>query len=401
MRITFLLTQDLESPSGLGRYWPIGKELARIGHKVEILALHSNYKALEKSKKNFRCEGVCVRYVGQMHVQKIGDRKHYFRTGRLLRIVLKGTIKLTFYALRTQTDAYHIGKPHPMNGLAGIIASRLNRKPLYLDCDDYEAASNRFSGRWQKKILSLFEQTLPRFSRGVTTNTHFTLRKLLNSGIPKGHITYVPNGVDRSRISSSAGAEVTILRNRLNLEDKKVVLYLGSMSLTNHAVDLLLKAFAIVKQAEPQAILLMVGGGEDYEVLRAKSNTLDLGGAILFVGRVSPTEVPLYYHLADVSVDPVRDDPASRARSPLKLVESLAAGTPVVTGNVGDRSEQLAYGGGLLVKPGDADEIAKALVDILKDRALQARLSQEALVSREHFFWDVLVDRFVGVYKSD
>ena len=35
MRIIFLLTQDLESPSGLGRYWPLAKELARLGVVVK------------------------------------------------------------------------------------------------------------------------------------------------------------------------------------------------------------------------------------------------------------------------------------------------------------------------------------------------------------------------------
>jgi hypothetical protein len=64
----FLLTQDLECPSGLGRYWPWAKALAKIGHPVEIAALHSDYSAL--GLKEFEQEGVRVRYVGQMHVLK-------------------------------------------------------------------------------------------------------------------------------------------------------------------------------------------------------------------------------------------------------------------------------------------------------------------------------------------
>ena len=39
MKITFLLTQSLEDPSGLGRYFPLAKELARPGNEVNILAI--------------------------------------------------------------------------------------------------------------------------------------------------------------------------------------------------------------------------------------------------------------------------------------------------------------------------------------------------------------------------
>ena len=47
MRIHFLLTQDLESPSGLGRYFPMARELVRLGHQVTISALHSDYANLK------------------------------------------------------------------------------------------------------------------------------------------------------------------------------------------------------------------------------------------------------------------------------------------------------------------------------------------------------------------
>ena len=40
MKIAFMLTQSLDSPSGLGRYGPLARELARMGHAVEVFALH-------------------------------------------------------------------------------------------------------------------------------------------------------------------------------------------------------------------------------------------------------------------------------------------------------------------------------------------------------------------------
>lgn len=401
MRIVFLLTQDLESPSGLGRYWPLGRELRRLGHNVSILALHSNYAALTSRERDFVREGVHIRYVGQMHVRKVGNHKLYFNLLRLLYVVLRGTLGLTLAALRTSTDAYHVGKPHPMNGLAGLVASRLRRKPLYLDCDDYEAASNRFGGQGQRMAVRCFEEYLPHLSRGVTTNTQFMFKRLSNSGVSAERIRYVPNGVERSRILEIDEDAVEELRRELGIGDKRVILYLGSMSLTNHAVDLLMEAFASVKEADVQALLLLVGGGEDYDALRRQAESLGLGDAVRFVGHVHSEQAPLYYRLADVSVDPVRDDPANRARCPLKIAESLASGTPVVSGDVGDRSTLLAFGGGLLASSDDPDELAEALLRILRDGALRNRLEKESLTAREHFYWQRLAVDFAEVYNPE
>lgn len=401
MQIAFLLTQDLESPSGLGRYWPLGKALVRLGHEVTILALHSSYGSLDARGTDFIRQGVHVRYVGQMHVRKVGSHKTYFKPSDLLRIALIGTARLTYTALRLRADVYHVGKPHPMNGLAGLIASRLRRRPLYLDCDDYEAVSNRFGGNWQKQVVSLFERLLPYLSDGITVNTHFMVRKLSTSGVPDRRIVYVPSGVDHARFSSVSDDDVNDLRSQLGLDGKQVVLYLGSMSLANHAVDLLLEAFTIVRQVEPHAALLLVGGGEDYDVLRTQANDLGLDGTALFVGRVPPRSAPLYYYLADVSVDPVDDDPTAQARFPLKVVESLATGTPVVTGDVGDRRIMLNNGqAGVLVSPGDAQALADGLLAVLRDPDERARMAQAALAHSSQWHWDRLAHDFVQVYAA-
>jgi glycosyltransferase involved in cell wall biosynthesis len=400
MRIALLLTQDLESPSGLGRYWPLGKALAQLGHQITILALHSDFDSLEPKDSDFVHEGVHVRYVGQMHVRKVGSHKFYFTPARLLVIALVGTWKLARSALRTPVDAYHVCKPHPMNGLAGLIASKLRRTPLFLDCDDYEATSNRFSRNWQRRIVSLFERLLPRFSEGVTVNTGFMRHTLLASGISEGRVIYVPNGVDRSRFSSIYDGDVDGLRSQLELEGKKVVLYLGSMSLASHAVDLLLETFTVVQQAEPDAVLLLVGGGEDYSALRTQAKALGLDGTTRFVGRVVPERAPLYYCLADVSVDPVHESPTAQARFPLKIVESLAAGTPVVTGDMGDRRAILGNGkAGILVPPGDKQALAAGILRVLQDTEMADRMRGAASELCHTYYWDALAPGFLNVYR--
>ncbi|MGW8252136.1 MAG: hypothetical protein ACWGO1_15960, partial [Anaerolineales bacterium] len=68
MKILFLLTQDLESPSGLGRYAPMARELSALGHRVQVAALHSAYDELEH--KQLQMAGAQISYVAPMHVRK-------------------------------------------------------------------------------------------------------------------------------------------------------------------------------------------------------------------------------------------------------------------------------------------------------------------------------------------
>jgi len=336
-----------------------------------------------------------------MHVLKKGNTKFYFGTPRLLWITALATWNLMKAAIQIPTDVYHICKPHPMNGIAAVVAHSLRGKPIYLDCDDYEAVSNRFGGEWQRYPVAFFEDKLPTMAKGITVNTRFTFERLRKLGYPIGRIVYVPNGVDRERFSNADKMAVSVLRQQYGLDERKIILYIGSLSLTSHAVDLLIEAFKIVQKLIPQAVLLLIGGGEDYNALYEQVKDMGLDNNVCFIGRVPPSQVPIYYFLADVSVDPVYNDMVAMARSPLKIVESLACGVPVVTGNVGDRAELLAHGGGVLVPPGDPDALAKALALLLTDKVLQARLSREALMAREKYWWDTLVHDFVQVYGDN
>lgn len=399
VKITFLLTQSLESPSGLGRYWPVAKELRRLGHRVTILALHHDWKSL--TQRRFVRDGVEVRYVGQMHVRKVGDTKLYFGRLELLTVVVRATLGLLCEALRVSTDAYHVGKPHPMNGVAGLVASRLRRKPLYLDCDDYEAASNRFGGEWQRRIVAFFEDRLPRYADGVTANTKFTVRRLLSQlQCRSDRVFYVPNGVDRERFSAPDPVRISELARELAIGNSLVVLYVGSLSLASHSVDLLVDAFPYVLASCSSAVLVLVGGGEDILVLKRRASELGISQSVRFVGRVAPDQVSAYYSLAHVVVDPVADDQAAEARSPLKVVESLACGTPVVTSDVGDRRAMLNNGElGFITAPGAAAELAEGVVRLLCDASERARASAAALVLRDAWYWDRLVWAFAQVYR--
>ncbi|MGE5221222.1 MAG: glycosyltransferase family 4 protein [Omnitrophica WOR_2 bacterium] len=400
MKIHFLLTQDLESPSGLGRYYPLAKELSRLGHTVSISALHSNYTSLQN--RSFTINGIKVRYVAPMHVRKQGNIKSYYSAAPLLYLSMRAAWQLSRAALTIPADIIHIGKPHPMNSIAGWAAKYLRGRQVYLDCDDYEAESGHFQGKWQRQGIQFFEQKAPYFVDFITTNTYFTRARLLNEGISSEKIVYLSNGVDRDRFTPVSGETVQSLRRQLGLEGKQVIAFIGSISRPSHPVDLLLESFARLRQSIPGSVLLLAGGGDELVHIQRQVEQIGIQHEVLFPGRISPEQVPVYYGLADVAIDPVLDDGAARGRSPLKLFESWACGVPFVTCDVGDRGILLGSpAAGLLARPGDPDSLAERIACVLTDPSRANELRRLGFERVQAYYWDHLAKELEAIYLKN
>jgi glycosyltransferase involved in cell wall biosynthesis len=123
--------------------------------------------------------------------------------------------------------------------------------------------------------------------------------------------------------------------------------------------------------------LLFVGGGHSWYLQQfdATLKRLRAAGRRVGVGRgVRDRELAAAYRQARVVVFPSLQEGYG-----LPVAEALATGTPVITTSYGSTAEIASGGGCLLVDPRDDDDIAHALGRILRDDALHARLSAEAL----------------------
>lgn len=394
----FLITSDLESPAGIGRYFPISKSLANLGYDVNIATLHSRFHLLEKKK--FVKDGVKINYVAQMHVQKEGNQTYYYNTGNLIWHTLKATWKLLVHVLKNPAETIIIGKPHPMNSIAGLLGGAIHRTKIILDCDDYEAESNHFSSPWQKKVVVFFENTVPKLVNLATTNTYFNKNRMINLGVPAEKIFYLPNGIDPERFRNLDPSIELEIKQNFNFDDKKVIAYIGSLSLANHPVDLLIRAFKGILKKEPNTFLLIVGGGKDIEKLKALSKDLELGDNVSFTGRVQPDLVPYYYKLAHVTVDPVVDDYAAKGRCPLKMFESWAMGIPFITADVGDRRTLLVkFQNNTLTKPDDHLDLEKKIINIFNDEQISMEIVKYYRERVKDFYWDEIIANNMSIFN--
>ncbi len=396
MRITFLIIMGIERPSGR-RYFHIARGLARQGHRVRLLALHPDLPTCPQ--RRFIQEGVEIWYVGQMHARKDASVPSRFGPLDLLRVLASSTLGMVWGVICSPADVYHLGKPQPVNGLAALLAVRLLRcRPFYIDCDDDEVRGNRLPAAWQRAVFGFWQWLLPRLAAGATVNTRHLAAELTDAGVSP--VVLVPNGVDADSFVAPPTATLAALRAALGLDGRPVVAYAGALALQNHPVDLLIEAFAQVAVALPAAALLIIGGGEDLPLLRDLAVRRGLRDRVYFTGQMPYHTVSAYLALADLSVDPVRDDPVARARSPLKLVESMALGVPVITGDVGDRAELLDGGAaGVLVRPGDATALAEAMIRLLCDAPRRQVLAAAGRERARSYAWDRLAETWATVYR--
>ena len=202
----------------------------------------------------------------------------------------------------------------------------------------------------------------------------------------------VPNGVDtdvfRPR-ASSFRIEEGLAREAL------LLLYVARFqAFKNH--ELLLRAFARVKEALPDAVLVLAGSGPLENRMKALAGELGLGDRVRFLGEVPFGRLPEVYAAADIKV--ISSDYESFC---FAAIEAMASGLPIVTTDCGWVPKLIQYGGGRVVPVGDAAALAGALCELAANeegrREMGCRNRDRAV---EHHGWPASARRLLGVYES-
>ncbi len=225
-------------------------------------------------------------------------------------------------------------------------------------------------------------------------------RDLISRGILPEKITIAPNGVDMAMFGSPPPPDPA-LRSDLGLDGAEVIGFIGSFY-DYEGLDDLIAAMPALVAERPGVKLLLVGGGPMEEALKAQAAASPVAHAIRFAGRVPHDVVEKYYSLVDILAYPRKAMRLTELVTPLKPLEAMAQGRLVAASSVGGHRELIDDGvTGTLFAPGDPDAIARALADLLADRAGWAarRATAREFVERERS-WSRNVQRYLSVYRN-
>jgi glycosyltransferase involved in cell wall biosynthesis len=281
-------------------------------------------------------------------------------------------------------DVVHIFKPIGYSGLAGIYLRLFSKRPLVLDTDDWEGTGgwndvNNYPTLW-KRLFDWQERWLPRHVDAVTVASRTLQAQVWGFGVDPERVVYLPNGPDGRlrRLPPVSEAEKATVRRALGVGDAPLALYLGHIP---HGTDLDLAVDALASLAErmPEARLVIAGVGDGLPGLQRHAQARAVAERVIFPGWVEHSQSHLYLAAADVIVNPYRDTLINRAKCAGKVVSAMAMGKPVITSRVGQNLEYIEDGhSGLLVEPGDAAELSRALLAVLSDRDLAENLGRNA-----------------------
>lgn len=390
MRILFLAPFAAGGPKGTTRWrvLPLARALAAQGHVVRVLI--PPYDCPRQSGLSWRDQGVQVDNV----------ELPCFHSSLSQVAMAK---ELAEAAVTWQPDVVHCFKP---KGPAGLAAWVLDRKPgwrvpLVIDADDWETGWNPVAGypliwrsffRWQEHwglrraaAVTAASRWLVAYASGLRSD---------ESQAPDADdhgVHYLPNGVDPVPVVSTPK------------QMGKGPIVLNYTRFIEHTPEQLVRVWVRVLEHEPEARLIVAGprsGAEANRLLDAVK-AADVSHSTFMVGWVPSASRAGLFAATDVALLPVSVNPLNRAKSPMRLLDLLAAGVPVVTQDVGEYGRLVSDGlTGLVTEPGSEGAFVAAAVRLLRDRLLRERLGHAAATAmRVEYSWSGLAQRALTAYQ--
>lgn len=286
---------------------------------------------------------------------------------------------------------------------ACMFTSKVLKIPLILEVNtplSYEMGLIRKPGRID--LLRKYERLMWNKADHIITVSSILKTYLVNAGIGTSKISVVPNGVDLDKFNpqviGDSNPEITNAR-----ENGDLILMFSGSPMPWHDSQIL---FDVLK-LESDISLFMIGDSEYLRELKKAVLANSLEDKVHFLGHVPHEQMPSLLILADVLLATYKFQDFFYY-SPLKIMEYMALGKPIIASALGQNIELLGDDCGFLVEPEDISQIREAL-SLLKSNAKlgieagnRARAKVEGKYSWDHNAKQILniIDNVFQIYYS-
>lgn len=349
-----------ERMHGLGAYFMQVLLAAPAGRIVPVV-LRADDRLLEQ----FRNEGVTLKHVpyGRLDPRTLGALIRLIREEDVELVHLHGYGSSTF----------------------GRIAARVTGRPAIIHQHDsimhapwYGKIADRLLGGWNGTAIAC-SQTVADYCVTARAVPRSRVRTLMNAvAAPR---PYDSDHLARWLKTQSIPRDARLIGSLTRLMEEKGVRYL-------------IQSLPELLRMQPDAVVLIFGGGEQQTELESLAQELSVAEHVRFLG--FQPDATGYLAMLDCFVLPSVSEGL-----PFALMEALAAGLPVVVTAVGGMAELLTHGvDGFLVPTQDPAALADGLDRVLGDFDLADRLRQGALRTSRKFSIDRHVDALIDIYRE-
>lgn len=294
--------------------------------------------------------------------------------------------------------------------LVALIVAKVNRIPFFYWVAYPRAEASLYEGRagvarypllyrirgHVLRVL-LYKIILPAADH-VFVQSEQMKKDMMTEGVPEATMTAIPSSVDLAQVpydKSGGGA--------LNKGSSRWVIYLGTLKRIRN-LDFIIRSFARVLASVPNAVLLLIGKGDndsDLQALRDESARLGIEPSVIFTGFVQMSEAWEYVRQADVCLSPYFPTRILQSTSPTKLIEYMAMGKPVVANDHPEQRLVIEESGAGLCVPWTEKEFADAIVEILKNPAgAEAMGRRGRRYVEQHRTNQAMTDTVEGIYHK-
>lgn len=278
-------------------------------------------------------------------------------------------------------------------GLLGRAAARLARVPVIV----HTPHGHVFYGYYGALLTRMFvwlERLAARWCDCVVALTEADAAEHVRFGVaPRSHFRVIHSGVDFSAFDACAAGRAEA-RAALGVPlDGTVIATLGRLTSVKGQVDLV-EAFAGVRSRGHDAFLALIGEGEERPSLETRARELGVADRVFLPGW--RRDIATALKAVDVFALPSHNEGMGKA-----LVEAMYAGLPCVATRVGGVPELISHGeNGLLVRPGQPQELAAALVELVADPERRRRLGAAARERARAYSARAMVDKIEDLYEE-
>ena len=318
--------------------------------------------------------------------------------------MIRGAGEVTELVRTLRPQVLHAATDH-RNGSVGLAVRERTGTPLVYEVRGFleETWASRDAARVgsERHLLQRErESVIMRSADAVVTLAETMAAEIVERGVPREKIFLAPNAVDDSLLS--ADYDGAAFRAAYGIAPGEIVVGSVSSIVGYEGFTTLLSAAALLRDTGTPVRVLIVGDGSERPVLLTQAERLGLGETAILPGRVGPEEALRAQAAIDIFVCPREDLRVCRLVTPLKPVEAMALGKPVVLSDLPALAELVgADGAGLLVPPGDPVELAKALAALREDPERRAEMGEagRAEVAAKRT-WSRIAEGYRSIYES-
>lgn len=362
--------------SELSRHW------AQAGVDVTVLTGFPNHpdgvirpEYRRRFRRMFCREFVAGTNVARTWLLPLANRKPHERMLNYLSFCLSAAFAGSFLERR---DVVIATSPQLLVGLAGWWIARLKGSRLVLEVRDLWPESLQAAGvssatsRLHRALARIAGFLYRKADHIVVVTPAFRDYLASRWKVPANKISVVQNGVETDLFRPS---DTAALRSQLNLNDKFIVSYIGTLGMA-HGLETVIAAAERLQASHPEVLFLLIGEGAERERIVAMAQSRKLNN-VRFIGQQPRERIPEYITASDACLVVLKKSEVFETVIPTKMLEFMSCERSVILGVAGQARRIVEEANcGICFEPGNADALAESILRLTKDKPSRQALGR-------------------------